>query len=131
MKKMGLFDHLNAITVSKIDFDINNDEQAKSYNNYMINRFVSMTDMFVSVVNEINRYDVPKDVHYNYYKAVLPKRKYYFKYMKQKTDVDEHTRELLCEYFQCANGEIEQHLKILTKEQIKTITDVYKHRRSV
>lgn len=129
MKKMSLFDHLNALTLTKDDFDLNNDEQSKSYNNFMINRFVSMAEMYIPIVNEINRYELPKDVHYNYYKAVMPKRKQYFKYMKQKVDVDEKTRELLCEYFKCACGELEHHLKILTKEQIKTITDIYKYRK--
>ena len=126
---MSLFDHLNALTLTKDDFDLNNDEQSKSYNNFMINRFVSMAEMYIPIVNEINRYELPKDVHYNYYKAVMPKRKQYFKYMKQKVDVDEKTRELLCEYFKCACGELEHHLKILTKEQIKTITDIYKYRK--
>lgn len=131
MKKIGLFDHLNNITLNKSDFDLNNDEQSKSYNNYMINRFVSMTDIFVPVVNEINKYDLPKDVHHNYYKAVLPRRKYYFKYIKQKKEIDEKTRSLLSEYFKCADGELDYHLQILTKKQIKTITDLYKHRRSI
>ena len=129
MKKIGLFDHLNGLTVAKDDFDLNNDEQAKSYNNYMINRFVSMVDLYVPLVNEINRYDVPKDVHHAYYKAALPKRKLYFRYMKQKKEIDDKTRDLLCEYFQCAYGELEYHLQILTKAQIKKITDLYKHRR--
>lgn len=131
MKKMSLFDHLDAITLSKIDFDLNNDEQSKSYNNYMINRFVSMSDMFIPIVNEINKYDIPKDVHYNYYKSIIPKRKQYFKYTKQKIEINEKTKELLCEYYQCASKELEYHLQILTPEQIKTITDLYKHRKTI
>lgn len=130
MKKLGLFDHLENLTVKKVDFDRNNDVQ-KSYSPYMTNRFVSMVDMFIPVVNEINKYDVPNDVHYNYFKAFLPKRKQYFKYMKQKNEVDQKTKDLLCEYYKCASGELEYHLKILTKEQIKTITDLYKHRKTV
>jgi len=131
MKKISLFDHYNNVTLNKSDFDVNNDEYTKSYNNYMINRFVSMTELYIPIVNEINHYEVPKDVHYNYYKSILPKRKHYFKYIKQKKEIDDKTKELLCEYFQCANGEIEYHLQILTKKQIKEIVDLYKHRKSV
>jgi len=131
MKKKSLFDHLNDLTLEKGDFDIHNDEHTKTYNNFMINRFISMTDMYIPIVNEINRFDVPKDVHHAYYKAAMPKRKCYFKYMKKKQEIDDKTRELLCEYFECANGELEFHLQILTKDQIKTITDLYKYRKSI
>ena len=130
MKKLSLFDHLNNITLTKSDLDVN-DEQSKSYNNYMINRFMSMSEIYIPVVNEINKYELPKDVHHRYYSAVMPKRKYYFKYIKQKKEIDDKTRELLCEYFQCANGEMEYHLQILTNEQIKKIVNLYKHRRSI
>ena len=129
MKKIGLFDHLHNLTLSKKGFDVNNEEEFKSYNNYMINRFVSMSDMYIPIVNEINKYELPKDVHHRFFRKTLPKRKQYFGYIKQKKEIDDDTKELLCEYFQCANGELEHHLQILTTEQIKTITDIYKHRR--
>jgi hypothetical protein len=131
MKKMSLFNHLDNLTINKIDYDKNNDVQSKTYNNFIINRFVSMVDMYIPIANEINRFDVPKDVHYNYYKAILPKRKQYFKYIKEKKEVDQKSKDLLCEYYKCAAGELEYHLKILTTEQIQTIVDLYKHRKTV
>ena len=131
MEKMSLFDHLNDVTMVKSNFDINNDEQAKSYSNFMMNRFVSMVELYIPVVNEINKFDLPKDVHHNYLKRVLPKRKCYFNYIKQKKEIDDKTKGLLCEYYRCASGELEHHLRILTPEQIKTITDLYKHRKAI
>lgn len=126
---MKLFDHFDRMTVKKEDFDINNDEHTKSYNNHIINKFISSEEIFIPLVNNINRYDVPKDVHYNYYKSKLPKRKHYFKNVKGKKEVDDATRELICEYYQCSNGELEYHLQILTEEQIKNITQLYKFRK--
>lgn len=128
MKKISLFDHLNNLTIHKKDFDHKNDECKKSYSNYMINRFVSMTDIYLPYVNEINKYELPNDVHYQFYKAFLPKRQQYFKYIKPKKEIDENTKELLCEYFECGNNEIKNHLEILTEEQINKIKDLYKHR---
>lgn len=67
---LSLFDHLNNLSDKKIDFNPNDH---KNYEPYMINRFVSMCDLFIPLVNEINRYDVPKDVHYKYYLNSIPK----------------------------------------------------------
>ena len=126
---MKLFDHLDALTVHKKSFDIHNDEQTKSYNQKIISRFISMSELHIHIVNRLNKYNVPNDVHYRYFLSKLPKRKCYFKYIKGKKEIDDKTRELLCEYYKCANGELEYHLQILTDKQIKTITDLYKHRR--
>lgn len=129
MKKFDLFDHLRNLTQDKVEFDINNDLQAKSYDPYITNRFISMSELHIKIVNNINKYEVPKDVHYRYFFQKLPKRQHYFKYQKGKNEVDKNTRELLCEYYHCANGELEHHLQVLTPEQIKTIVDLYKHRK--
>jgi hypothetical protein len=131
MSKMSIFDHLDDLTLNKSTFDINNDEQAKSYDNFRINRFVSMVDIYLPIVNEINKFNIPKDVHHNYYKRILPKRKCYFNYITPKKEIDDKTKKLLCEYYRCASGELEYHLRILTPEQIKTITDLYKYRNSI
>jgi hypothetical protein len=127
MKKLNLFDHLENITQHKTDFDIHNDEQERSYNKYMINRFISMCDIYIPFVNEINMYDVPKDVHYNFYKNLIPKRKQYFKYIKGKKELDEDDREKICKFYKCGNKELDHHLRILTEKQIQHILDIYKN----
>ena len=85
-----------------------------------------MVDIYVPLVNEINRYDVPKDVHYNYYHSGLAKRKHYFKYISKKKELEEETKDLLCDYFKCGMRELGYHLQILTSEQINNIRKVYK-----
>lgn len=127
---MNLFEHLDNLTVKKTDFDPNNDEQVKSYAPYMINRFVSMTDIYLPLVVEINQYkDIPKETHYRYYSSILPKRKQYFKYIKKKKDVDIQDKEKICEYFECSMREAERHIRILSKEQIKKIVKVFEKKR--
>ena len=126
MSKKTLFDHLNDLTINKIDFDSSNDEQVKSYSQYMINRFVSMTDIYLPIVNEINQYDLPKETHYNYYKNLLPKRKHYFKYIKKKKDINLEDKKLLCIYFECGLKEIENFINVLTEEQIEEILKIYR-----
>jgi len=124
--KLSLFDHLKNLTINKSEFDPHNDEQAKSYTPYMINRFISMTDVLLPVVNQINRFDLPKSVHYRYFKTLLPKRKFFFNYIKKKKDVDLDEKKLLCKYFECGLREIENIITVLPEDQIKDILNKYR-----
>ena len=70
-----LFSHLNNICVDKKDLDINSDD-SKSYSPYMINRFLSMCNVYVPAVNEVNKYpDIPKATHSRLFCSLLLKRK--------------------------------------------------------
>ena len=57
-KPKGLFDHVEAIyTNQRIDyFDNLSDGDKKSYNNYMVNRFLSMNVHQAPFVNELQKY---------------------------------------------------------------------------
>ena len=124
-KKMTLFEHLDSLTVKKMDFDPTNDIQAKSYDQFMINRFVSMIDLYVPYVNDINQFQVSKKVHYDYYKALLPKKRHYFRYIKAKKEFNIEEKQCLCTYFECGMTEAEGYIKVLTEEQIRKIVSLY------
>ena len=131
MAKMNLFDHLSNLTVNKIDYDVTNDEMDKTYAPYMINRFISMSEIYLPLVNEINRcQNLPKEAHYTYFKNVLPKRKLYFKYLKKKNEIKENDKEMLCKYFKIGPRQVDEYISILTKEQVKIIVDKYQKNRS-
>jgi len=123
---LKLFDHLNNLTVNKTEFDVMNDEMVKSYTPYMINRFISMSELYLPIVNEINKcQNIPKESHYTYYNTILPKRKQYFKYIKKKNEISESDKELLCKYYKVGPRQIDEYVNILTKEQIQIIVDKY------
>ena len=126
MAKKTLFDYLNNICVDKLS--ITNDDT--DYTPYMINRFVSMSHLYVPMVNEINKYQLPSTVHNEYMCSVLPKRKQYFKYLKKPKEDKNYTKniECLCRYYEIGKKEAELYLDMLSKEQIKEITDLYETR---
>lgn len=124
---MNLFEHLDGLTIHKKEFDPNNDEQKKSYEPFMINRFVSMIDVYIPIINEINKYpNVPKETHYRFLQKTLPKRKQFFKYIKKKKDVTIEEKKKVMEYYECSMREAEMYVNQLSDEQIKNILDVYK-----
>ena len=126
---MELFDYLNNISTEKKELDFEDDEVNKNYLPYMINRWISTCDGYISLVNEINKYEVPKEIHHRFFMSTIPQRKQYWDYSKIKKlkDIDEKDIELICKYFECSKKEANQYLDILTKDQIKEIVDIYKY----
>jgi hypothetical protein len=91
----------------------------------MINRYISMCDFYLPLVNEINKYDIPKNVHYRYFLSSLPKRKQFFKYISKGKDVNKDDKEKIAKYFECGNREAEMYLEILSEDQVKTIVQKF------
>lgn len=125
IESLSLFDHLNNLTENKTEYDPMNDVQTKSYEPYMINRYISMCDFYLPLVNEINKYDIPKNVHYRYFLSSLPKRKQFFKYISKGKDVNKNDKEKIAKYFECGNREAEMYLEILSEDQVKTIVQKF------
>lgn len=118
---MRIFDHLTNLTTEKKSFDPLNNEQNKSYTPYMINRFISMCELYLPIVNEINKYNISKKTHYEYYLSALPKRKQFFKYISKGKDVNKDKKELISKYFDCGTRDTELYLKILPEDKINEI----------
>jgi hypothetical protein len=123
---MELFDYLKALTERNEELDFDNDEVRKGYQPYMINRFVSMSEVYIPVVNEINKYEVPKDVHYRYMFSILPKRKQFFKYIKGNKDLSLTEKKILAHYFNVGMREAEEFIRMMEPEQIQEVLEIYR-----
>lgn len=117
-KDSTIFEHLKYLSEVKKPFD---EDDSKEYKNYMINRYVSMCDLYVPLVNEINRYDVPEKINYEYYVCIIPKRKQYFNYIKKGKDDFKTSRINIQRYFGIGSREANEYLKILSEDQIDQI----------
>jgi len=120
-KPINLFKHLENLTFNKVEFDPLDDNQTKEYEPYMINRYVSMCEFYIPLVNAINKYDISKETHYRFLLASLPKRKQFFKYMSRAKDLLKDEKNKISKYFECGTRDLEEYLNILTEEQINNI----------
>jgi len=126
----SLFDHIKQITnvQNTLYWDSLSDGDKKSWSNYMVHRFLSMKSEWLPVVNEIQKYweIKPKNL-YQFYIDVLPRSRTFLRYTKskKKSKVEKWAMEHLKDYFECSSREVEQHLEILTKEQVTTIVMKY------
>ena len=126
----SLFYHIKQITnvQNPMYWDSLSDGDKKTWNNYMVHRFLSMKEEWIQVVNEIQRYWElkPKNL-YQFYTDIIPKGRTFLRYVKskKKSRVEKWAMEHLVDYFQCSTREVEDYLNILTKEQVTTIIMKY------
>lgn len=124
----NIFEYLNAVTYRKDDLDFNDDEIARGYDIYMMNRFISMCDLYLPLVNEMNKAkDISKETHFRFFLTALPKRKQFFQYLKKKKDLKKEHKEYIAKYFECGKRECEMYINTLTETQIEEIIKIYEH----
>ena len=77
---MTLFDWVNEVKTKKRKWDSFSDADKKTFNPYMIHRFLSMNKDLVGIMNLIQKYyTLDKKIHYVLLSDVLPKQKFFTK----------------------------------------------------
>ena len=102
-----LFSHLNNLTRDKVFPDFSLDEVEKSYQPYMINRYISMVDMWIPIVQLVNKTQgLTKEQHYRFLFNILPKTSVRFNYLKKgkKDEAGEDRKKLLMKHFKFGHG---------------------------
>jgi hypothetical protein len=119
--KLSIFDWLKEISYNKSPWSKFSDEDKKSFEPYMINRFLSMSESYIELVNYVQTIPyTEKEKYYILYCSILPKKQFFSKYIKsaiKQPDVD--LIENLAYYFECSKREIEDYLNILSDENVK------------
>ena len=132
----SLFDHIKAVTQFQDPkyWDKLEDDDKKTWSNYMVHRFLSMNPDWIEVLSEIQPYTQvlePKQLYLALI-GILPKGRYYLKYTKgKKSDKYESWFvDLLIQEFNCSSIEAEDYCEILYatkegRENIKFICEKY------
>jgi hypothetical protein len=131
-----LFDHINAITTEQDPkyFDKLEEDDIKTWSNFMINRFLSMKPEWVELIATIlplSQTLQPKEM-YKLYINIIPKGKYYLKYIKGKGEAkyEQFLVELVQKEFECRELHANEYIDILYatregRENIKYICEKY------
>jgi hypothetical protein len=120
---MTIFDWLKEITYNKSKWESFTEEDKKSFEPYMIHRFLSMNPEYIEFVNLVQTFPyTDKEKTYNIYLYMIPKNNMFFKYIKSST---KKKQELLLKhianYFECSFGEAEEYIDILRESGVKSI----------
>ena len=118
---MNIFDHLKNITITKDPY-----LGEEGWNNWMINRFLSMNQDYIEVVNIVqkNTWQMKGEYLYNLYRDIIPKQYVFLKYIKSNTKQDYNVEEIeaVQQYFEVSNKEAKEYINMLPKEELEIIT---------
>jgi hypothetical protein len=131
-----LFDHIKAITTDQNPkyWDKLDESDRKTWSNYMVHRFLSMNPDWIEVLSEIQPYTQTLEPKQLYLALIglLPKGKYYLKYVKGKKEdtYESWLVDLIKQDFQSTTNQAEEYLEILYstregRENIKYICEKY------
>jgi len=120
---MNLFDWLNEISYKKTPWSSFTQDDKSTFNPFMINRFISMKEDYIDLVNMVSKYQyLPNSKLYEFYCNTIPKKKTFFRYIKaKKKSYNPKAIEKLAGFFQVSTREIKDIYPILTKEEITNI----------
>ena len=127
---MTIFDWINQILVDKKSWDSFSESEHKSFSPFIINRWLSMDEEFIEVVNYFQRYSIgtlePREV-YKWYADFLPRGKRFNKYIKGKKDkkYDPELINILVNYLECSKLEVVENLSLISKDEVNQILEKY------
>ena len=125
-KPYNIFDHLKDLTKYKKPWDSLDDERISSYKPFIINRCLSMNLMTLKYAEEASSLkNIDNEAHYNFLLNSIPKREYYFTFLKPSKDPNEEVLKYISKYFQVGKKEAEYKLKVIPKEYIQKIVKLY------
>jgi hypothetical protein len=117
-----IFDWVKQISYDKEPWSSFTIEEQDMFNNFMINKIISMNPNYIELVAEIQEHQMPKDKLYQFYCQALPKQKFFNKYIKPtKQQYIKEVLSLLSEYFQISTREVLDYCNILTQQDVITI----------
>lgn len=127
-EKLTIFNIIDAMTINKIELDFTDERTTKAYDQYMINRFLSMDESLFYVAEMMNTItNLTDEQHFDLLKSVLPKEKFYIKYMKGKKDVTEKEKRYIADYYEIGLKEASSYIQQMTQEEIDNILKKYKY----
>jgi hypothetical protein len=125
---MDLFGHINNLSYKNKKWEDFTENDRKSFNVYMINKFISMNPDYTDIVNQFQKYtkDLDSSTVFNFYYNFLPKRKTYFKYIKgDKPKINQDIIDIMCLHYECGEKTALEYIDLLTTDKINTILNKY------
>jgi hypothetical protein len=123
-KLFTIFDFVKAIIDTKQDWDTFTPEQKKTFNNYMIHKFLSMNPKYIETVNYIQGLNFKDNQKlYEVYCFMIPKSKNtYSPYIKSNTKkVSLEASQQVAEYFECSLTEAEEYISLTDTKWLENI----------
>ena len=116
----NIFDHIKNITTTKGSY-LGDD----GWNNWMINRYLSMDPEYCEVVNYVqkNTWQMKGEYLYNLYKYLIPQQYKFLKYIKasKKSDYKKDDIDAVKAYFEVSEKQAREYIDMLPEDELRII----------
>jgi hypothetical protein len=125
VKQFTIFDFLKAIIDLKPDWDKFTVEQKKTFNNFMIHKFLSMNPKYIEIVNYIQKLNIQDSKKlYEVYCFMIPQSKNtYSPFVKSNVKKMSSPEALqhVSEYFKCSTSEASEYIQLTDEKWLENI----------
>ena len=127
---MTIIDWMNQLLVHKKHWNEFTEDEQKKFSPFIINRWLSMDNEFIEIVNYFQKYAIgtleSREV-YKWYCDILPRGKRFNKYIKGKKDkkYDKELVEIISNHFECSKLQTQEYFELMDREEIKEILEMY------
>ena len=129
-KGATIFDFVDGVTSKKKEWNKWNETDQKAFSPFMINRFLSMRQDLVEIINELQTYTIgvlrPQETYHLYYE-LLPNNKVFAKYVKGKKE-DKFSDKLIsqvAEHYQVSRLEATEYVELMNQDQCAHLLSLY------
>jgi len=95
----------------------------------MVNRYLSMNDDFLPIVNHFQKLTIevmPIGVVYKFYCSLLPKKKTFLRYLSgKKTKTNEKVVPFIQEYFEVSKLQASEYYNLMTTDELRLLLKQY------
>ena len=120
---MNLFSWINELFVGKRDWDSFSDADKKKFSPFMVNRYLSMGEDYLPLVNHFQKFIIevmPPKAVYQFYCSLLPKKKTYLKYLSGKKEkTNDKVVPFIMEYFEVSKLQAAEYYDLMPREDLK------------
>jgi hypothetical protein len=122
----NIFNIVKRIQTTKDNWNDIPQEERDTFNNWMCNKVLSMTQNYVEVVNIIqkNTWQMKGEYLYNLYKDLIPKGYVWSKYIKASNKKEYKPEEVkaVMEYYTISSKDAKEYIDMLPKDELELIT---------
>ena len=126
---MNLFKWIDELFTKKRPWDSFSEEEQKKFSPFMVNRYLSMSNDFLPIVNHFQKLTIevmPLSAVYKFYCSLLPNKKTYLRYLSgKKTKVNEKVVPFIQEYFEVSKIQAGEYYNLMTNIELKSLLTKY------
>lgn len=133
-ERRSLFDHLKGVTSEKIAWESLSEDDKKTFDVFMVNRWLSMERSLTPLIDTLQQYQgsMPKEVVYKLYLDILPNQYFFFNFTKKnkKHRYDKGLIDLVRLHFSVSFIEAVEYISLFASSadglrELKQILDMY------